>query len=260
MNVTNQHGLPDVFVRAVQDDPYDQGEADFSVTGLIGPPQIARLREEHEDKLSTDVSDEIWKLLGSGVHNILERHADGVAEKRYYADFNVLADDNTDWTNGLGIKPCTVRISGAVDVVDDGHVSDYKVTSAYTVKKGLKPEWEAQLNLYAWLLEENGIEPKSLSIVAICRDHQKRQAGKNGYPNISVVTLPVPMWGAERRERFLDQRVRLHTSDKTVPCTDEERWLNSSGTYVRCEGWCDVSEFCPQQRGANNGDGKTISR
>ena len=33
MNLTNQHGAPDAFVRALQDDSYTKGEADFSVTG-----------------------------------------------------------------------------------------------------------------------------------------------------------------------------------------------------------------------------------
>ena len=72
MKITNQYGAPDVFIKAIQDDPYDMGDADFSVTGLIQPPQIGRLRKEHEDKLSSDVRDEVWKLLVSGVHAVLE--------------------------------------------------------------------------------------------------------------------------------------------------------------------------------------------
>ena len=39
MTVTNQFGAPDTFVRAVTDDSYSKGDADFSVTGLIQPPQ-----------------------------------------------------------------------------------------------------------------------------------------------------------------------------------------------------------------------------
>ena len=57
MKLTNQYGAPDAFVRALEDDQYTKGEADISVTGLIQPPQISRLRAEHQDKLSADVRD-----------------------------------------------------------------------------------------------------------------------------------------------------------------------------------------------------------
>ena len=52
MNINNDFGAPDAFVRAVTDDSYSKGEADFSVTGLIQPPQISRLKEEHADKIN----------------------------------------------------------------------------------------------------------------------------------------------------------------------------------------------------------------
>ena len=34
VNINNDFGAPDAFVRAVTDDSYSKGEADFSVTGL----------------------------------------------------------------------------------------------------------------------------------------------------------------------------------------------------------------------------------
>ena len=140
MKLTNQYGAPDVFIKAIEADPYDKGEADFSVTGLLQPPQITRLWKENEDLLTSDVRDEVWKLLGSGVHAVLEGHGDGTVEQRLFSEHE------------------GVRISGAVDLVKDGHVTDYKVTSVYTTTRSLKPDWESQLNLYAWLLEK--MEPK----------------------------------------------------------------------------------------------------
>ena len=64
MSLTNEYGAPDVFVRAVEGDPYTKGEADFSATELLKPPQIVRLTKKHEDSITTDVRDEWWKLLG----------------------------------------------------------------------------------------------------------------------------------------------------------------------------------------------------
>ena len=57
MKITNQFGAPEQFVRALKNDSYSKGEADFSATGLLRPPQIAHLEKLHEEKLSTDV---IW--------------------------------------------------------------------------------------------------------------------------------------------------------------------------------------------------------
>lgn len=247
MNLTNQYGAPDVFIKAIQADPYNKGDADFSVTGLIQPPQIARLRSEHEDKLTSDVRDEVWKLLGSGVHAVLEGHGEGVAERRLFADYR------------QETEPKKVTISGAVDLVKDGHVTDYKVTATYTATKGLKPEWEQQLNLYAWLLGYNETEVKSLTIVAVCRDWMKSRAGKNNYPDSPIVSIPVPLWSPERQMRFLSRRVDLHTKKETIPCTDEERWMNRPGEYTRCKAWCDVSEWCPQWRGGSSGNSKEQS-
>tara|TARA_R100001377_G_scaffold18320_1_gene9441 strand:- start:2644 stop:3459 length:816 start_codon:yes stop_codon:yes gene_type:complete len=271
MITTNEFGAPDAFVRAVTDDLYSKGEADFSVTGLIQPPQIARLKKEHEDKLSSDVRDRVWMLLGTAVHNTLEKYGEGNVEERYFADCN------------------GTTISGAIDLEKDGNITDYKVTSTFTVQNALKSDWEAQLNMYGWLLRKNGTEPKSLTVVAICRDWMKSRAGKNNYPVSMIVPINVPLWHPERVERYISHRVKLHTTEATPPCTTEERWARgafsvtggrgrpksydtladathfinqqSSGSYsivpgnaryIRCEGWCDVSEFCKQWQTEGN--------
>ena len=270
MIITNEHGAPDVFVRAAQNDMYSMGDADISVTGLIQPPQIARLRKEHEDKLSSDVRDELWKLLGTGVHSVLEANNPGTSEKRYFADH----------TYG-------VKISGAIDLLEDGAVTDYKVTSVYTVQQPLKKDWESQLNLYAWLLRQNDIETKRLTIVAICRDWMRSRADRDPkYPSSPIVSIPVPLWLPKIQDDYVNERVAIHTAEDTASCSNEERWARGgykvvsnakkdkkfssladaaawvnkqkSGNYsvvdvepkfIRCESWCDVSEFCPQWRG-----------
>ena len=274
MTLTNQYGAPDAFVRAMEDDSYSKGDADFSVTGLLQPPQIARLRAEHEDKLSADVRDRVWMLLGTSVHNTLEKYGDGIVEQRLFGE----CDGTT--------------ISGAIDLDKDGHLTDYKVTSVYTVQKALKPDWEAQLNMYAWLLEQNGREAKSLTIVAICRDWMQSRAGKNNYPESMIVPISVPLWHSERRDRFVRQRVEVHTKEATLPCTKEERWSRGTygvenekgklktfdtlgdatafinkqktgryyvrdvpGRYIRCESWCDVSQFCSQWQAEEKSNG-----
>ena len=277
MKLTNEYGAPDEIVKAIQNDSYTKDGADFSVTELIKPPQIRRLWKEHDEDISVDVRDEIWKLLGKGVHAAIEQaESEGTKEQRFHAKHN----DST--------------ISGAIDLIgDDGLITDYKVTSAYSVQKGLKEDWERQLNLYAWLLRQNGITANKLQIVAICRDWMKSRVGKYNYPDSMVVVLSVPIWRDGRQDDYVDQRVRVHTQESTIPCTPEERWargayqvnpthskggkprsfdtlqdatnyINKQKTgsyiikdgdakYVRCESWCEVAEFCPQWKGGGNG-------
>ena len=282
MNITNMHGAPESILQAVTADPYTKGEADFSVTELIKPPQINRLWAEHENKISMDVRDEFWKLLGRGVHNVLEQYSDGgVSEERHFA------------------KVGDVTVSGAIDLVDNGMVTDYKVTSTYSVTKGLKPEWEQQLNMYSWLLRQNDISSSSLRIVALCRDWIRSRSDRSQrYPASPIVIIPVPKWPDEQQDQYIEERVRVHMDESTIPCTSEERWARgrymvtgtdvklkkpklfdtlmeasvwtqgkenpvkgiayqiteTTPTYVRCEGnWCGVRDFCPQNQGGEIG-------
>jgi hypothetical protein len=83
MNWTNKAHLPAPLVAAITNDTYDK-VGDISITGLIQPPRIRQLTIRHADKITEDVSDGIWRLIGSIGHGILERAApaDHTAEQR----------------------------------------------------------------------------------------------------------------------------------------------------------------------------------
>jgi PD-(D/E)XK nuclease superfamily len=221
MKLTNKHGIPETFVNVLRRPTYSKGKAHRSVTQLINSPKIVALSEHLSDELEQDVSDMVWSLFGQAVHKVLEHGKDSnhVIEERLHTSVD-------GWT-----------ISGAVDlqvIRDNGiGIRDYKTTSAWAVMND-KAEWEQQLNIYAWLVEEVKKMPVvDLGIVAIIRDWSRRDADKkDDYPPAPVKELPITMWTQEERLEFIKHRIHKHaeaqfaldTDSPLPPCTPEEMW------------------------------------
>jgi hypothetical protein len=247
------------------------------VTKLIDAPQIRTLMAQHKDKITTDVSERIWSLLGQAVHTILERAAlrqEGmVAEDRLYAEV-------AGW-----------QLSGQFDVMqmDTGVLSDYKVTTVYKLQN--IDGWTQQLNVLRWLAHKNGIAVTSLEIIAILRDWKKGEAERkpDSYPQTPIVRVEIPLWSLEDAEEYILDRVQLHQYAQQggrVDCTDEERWYTGTqfalmkeggkravklfderpteipeghhveerpGEYRRCASYCEVRHFCRQAQETGHG-------
>jgi len=238
LKYTNKHNIPQEIINAVHNDNYSRGKATISATGLLQPPRIRLLAQEHYDNLTIDVSDEIWKLLGQSVHTILERanenSEDIITEQRMFATVN-------DWT-----------VSGQTDSIDvkSNTLKDYKVTSVWSIVSALnegKVEWEQQLNIYAYLYKQTtGKTIDQLNIIAIARDWNKNQYLRSGgdYPPSPITVLNIDLWSDEEQEAFIKQRVSIHQeaevdyliNDKLPLCTDEERWRRKDTYRVEKKG------------------------
>src|SRR5690348_15581374 len=72
MEWTNVADLPQPLASAIMFSDYDT-VGDISVTGLIQPVRIRQLTKRHSAEITEDVSDGIWRLIGSIGHKILER-------------------------------------------------------------------------------------------------------------------------------------------------------------------------------------------
>ena len=277
MRLLNKFNLPSPIMRAVENDPYDSGESDISVTQLIDSPLIRRLRIKYQNDIEEDVTDRIWSLLGQAVHSILERAADSPdvesAEERIYTT----AEDYI--------------VSGQYDLIyrkDDKLIlADYKVTSAWSVLFG-NPKWEYQLNVLKWIVErETELVIDRLEVVAFLRDWMKSKAGDGKYPASQVAIVEMPIWDAEKTANYVRNRLNLHFNDiEYMQCSNEERWYSGDkwaikkkgrksavkvfdskdaadeeleeyyssdefsmehrpGKYRRCEEYCEVSKWCP---------------
>jgi len=271
MRIVND-GLPEPLYKAVCDQREPTGEREISVTQLIAPPQIRQLTREHWDSLTENASDRIWLADGNAMHALLEKYGDGpdqMVEEMMEADVY-------GW-----------RVFGTFDHFDTatGVLTDYKRVGMAALYRGVKTEWEEQLNCYAWLLRENGYTVNAIQICAIYRDWVKTQTVKHDYPQKPVEVLPVSLWSASQQLDFIGRRLEKH--EEVPDCTDEERWATSTryavkkrgnkkatavydtqaeadqhvllnkpstqweidkrpGMYRRCETYCAVAAFCPQ--------------
>lgn len=223
MKLTNFFKLPQPIYDAVANDPYNRGDCDYSITGLLTPPRISRLTEIHNEVLTEDAADRIFSLIGQVVHGILERaEREAVAEGRLFMN--------------IGGK----LISGQLDRfhIVDKHIQDYKVVSVWKVKDGVPKEFEEQLNSYVELARANGHQVISADIVALLRDWKKRQSRTTeGYPTHQAKVLPINVWPRERAQAFIIERIRIHESaKKKLPeCTLSDRW-NSGDTFAVYKG------------------------
>lgn len=225
MKITNEMGLPTPVVRAVENPSYDAPEGAISATQLIQPARQYLLRQRHRIEIVEDVSDMMFALIGSNVHYILERAGGpGLIEHRVTVDLD-------------GYK-----ITGQADLCEDGALYDYKITSRFAVES-VKPEHEAQLNIYRWLFSRINILVDDLAIIAILRDWSKRQAKrKKDYPQRQVVKLPVPVWNLGDAENYIRNRLHLisiaqELNDDELPeCTPDERWATPEKWAVHKKG------------------------
>ncbi len=277
--LTNLYGLPESFVNIVTRvlGKYDKGRADFSVTELVSPARICELKRAHKGEYTMDVSDYVYMVWGSLVHQALQE-AD---------DPNVLTEER------VFMERAKVIISGQWDrLTQDGVLDDYKMCSHYAIADGLKDEWIAQLNLLAILARETGFTVNTIRAQCWLRDHSPAKAHRGEHPPHPIVIIEAPLWEQKQTEHYLRNRlqVHLHARDQGVDiihCTDEERWARPDawavqkpknkrasrvmpaeaeaiewrndqkkpadydivfrqGAQVRCADYCEVAQFCDQ--------------
>ena len=242
MKFTNASNLPKAIERAVSNDPYDSSGSDISTTRLIAPPRIRVLEKRNYDLLKEDVADRIFSLLGQSVHHIIERAKTRkeLSEKRlFYKDEKI--------TNGW-------TLSGAFDLLNrEGHLTDFKVTSAWQVVHALKdgkPDWENQLNVLDFLCRKNPnelinyktkIKVKRLSVMAILRDWSLFQTMKSdNYPKKQVAMIPIRRWTEEEQDNYVRERIKIHQNAEKVSklplCTATERWRKEDQFAVMKSG------------------------
>ena len=286
MKITNNQNLPAPVVALLTRNYYTKGKSQYSVTEIMSPPKIRRLREQYDEQIEVDVTSLLATQFGTFMHGKLEaKEIEGyVNEERLFTEVDGAV------------------ISGAIDLqqqTPDGVVIiDYKFVKAYSVMMN-KIDWEVQLNIYKWLVETvKHTKVVGLQICAFIKDFNKFETSKEGYPQAEAVMIDIPMWDAVRTETYVRERLELHRNAKVAHdfgeelplCTDEERWAKEAayavkrdgrktairvfktieeatelaekekgyvetrkGEYTRCTGnYCGVAQWCEQYQGELN--------
>jgi hypothetical protein len=232
LKITNNQNLPAPVVALLTRNYYTKGESQYSVTEIMSPPKIRRLREQYDSEIEVDVTSLLATQFGTFMHAKLEaKEIEGyLNEERLFT----LVDG--------------VTISGAIDLqqtTPEGVVIiDYKFVKAYSVMMN-KIDWEIQLNIYKWLVETvKHTKVSGLKICAFIKDFAKFETSREGYPQAEAVMIDIPMWDSVRTETYVRNRLEAHRNAKVAHdfgealplCTDEERWAKESTYAVKREG------------------------
>lgn len=235
MIITNKYELPEPIYKALSANTYKGGKG-ISVTSLLKSPRQRILEKRHADEIVVDASDMVWAVLGTAVHDLFERNSKGI---------NGISEER------LTVEVDGVKVSGQADLVEevDGNLvlTDYKVSSVWSfiLDRGVKPEWEQQLNIYRWLFKVGaGFDIPLLRICGVIRDWKQSDHSKNptDYPPCPIVFRDVPAWSYDKTEAFVKERVRLHKEaealeDNNLPeCTPAERWERPAKYAVMQKG------------------------
>ena len=219
MRFTNSYRLPLPVLRMAEAMEHEVPVGAFSVTELIDSPRRVQLKRRKRKFITVDVMDMVFSLLGTAFHQAMEDHTQAAAEDLITATL----DGQT--------------ISGKPDLIKNGKITDWKVTSAWSYVFG-RPEWEQQTNIYRWLARENGILITGAEIVALFRDWTEKHTNNPDYPQHPMVRIPIELWPIDYTIMYIKERVDLHRSAAELPddelplCTNDERWLRGASWAV----------------------------
>ncbi len=214
MIITNKMNLPQTLVDAVTFDDHKRG--DYSVTDLQKGAKQVWLTRRHDAEIEVDVSERLWALFGTAIHYVLDKGEDK----------NVLKEESLEADIG-GIK-----LTGRADHFTGKVLSDWKFTSVWSiVYKSSYPDYERQLNCYAFLYGLAGFEVEKIQAVLLLKDWSKSKArADDNYPNVQIAVPQFELWTAVRQRDYIESRIHEFEKYKDVPddlipeCDPEMRW------------------------------------
>ena len=199
---------------------------------------------------------------GSAIHYVIEKSnkkAGRLSEERLYIDVqsgevHTLPED-VKITLAVWYNPEKYYVSVKFDNYEDKEecLEDYKRTSVYEVKGGLKENRVQQLNIGAYAMRRLGFPVSKIRACLFLKDwsaaqlkkeeHSAREKGFDcKYPPIPYAEFEPVVWSDEECLQYIRVRVYLHVSangllDDEIPtCTHDERWYRGESFAIVKDG------------------------
>lgn len=246
VTITNKYNLPKTIVDACKLDTHVMA-GDISVTQLIDGPRIRILKKKHD--YEEDVSEKLYALMGTALHNILERaNMPEVRKRAFLLTAQTIfqeAEKIQDEKKATQLKAAAnyikqlvpvffpeinsryifektlvqdygkMILSGTFDLYDKetGILYDYKFCSVYAwIFPESRSKWMAQLNIYASMLIKEGFPVNGIRIVAFFRDWSEGglMRNKNEYPASQLLEIPIELRPVEEIDAYISRRINMH--------------------------------------------------
>ncbi len=281
--LVNKQNLPQTIVDACKHDTH-RTNGEISVTTLIDAPRIRLLKRRYDYEV--DVMDNLYMLMGTALHHILERANINDERKRAFImtaetimlkarDLQESAPDKAAqleraadyifklipvffpeiasryiYELTLTLNHDGMEISGTFDLYDkvDCILYDYKFCSVYSyIFPESRKKWKEQTNIYAYMLHNKGYEVKGIKIVAFFRDWSEHGMIKNrDYPDAQVKEIPVTLGNPQLSEHW------TMTVAKFISKRVDIHRRAEMGDIDDCTGadrWAKADEWAVKQKG-----------
>ncbi|MFZ2957395.1 MAG: hypothetical protein WA705_10935 [Candidatus Ozemobacteraceae bacterium] len=275
MRWSNKFNLPEPIVKAVQRDAYDPGKSDVTVTRLVLPPRIAILQDVYRENIVEDVADGFFRMLGKCVHKILEeKDSEAIVEHRFYSSerlqgliisgqidrydpktrtlqdyklttcYSAQNGAKSEWVGQLNLLALLARENGypvenleLILLLRDHSKTQAERTPNYPPSPVIrmpveifseeKAEWYLNSRLQAYI-SANALMPE-------CSPEER-------WARSDVFAVLKP--GGKRAVRLFDSEADAYAFAETsgAGLFVQKR----SGTSIRCESYCQISQFCEQ--------------
>jgi hypothetical protein len=216
MFFTNKRNYPQFIVDVLiqQYNSYSKGDADYSVTELIGSPLERVLKKRHHDEMEIDVDRLMFMFFGTMAHAVVEK-----------ADMSYIVDKE----HRMFIKHDGVMVSGQLDVVYMAstklRLDDVKFTGKGVNNDGAKLAWKRQANTYRFMYQKTkNVLIDELGILAFFRNSNMFE--------MKCARIPIKVFPLHKVDEFLSKQIALHkiidwdVTSKVPECTPDDRWAS----------------------------------
>lgn len=267
--ITNIHNLPETILEAVKFDTH-RSPGDISVTQIIDAPQIRILKKMHkvdedvservwalmgtaihhilERANMKDVKANAMNMTAELLRQeaqVLSALPDSVKEsevivkaaewlEKYTKKHHPATESKYIFEKTLVVEVDGMTISGTFDLYnkETKTLHDYKLCSIFSyIYPESRKKWNAQINVYAYMLRRQGIKVEKASVIAMFRDWSSHKARLNAdHPQRNILEIPVELHPDKLVYEYLQRRVLLHRQAEAgniIECDGKDRWAKA---------------------------------